>query len=61
MTLPQKAPANFNGFDEARERGRAEMLRAVCVEIRRLSLSSKAPELEQLYVKITAQGFLPSL
>lgn len=56
-----QTPANFNGFDESRERGRAEMLRAICVEIRRLSQTTKSPELDQLYGTITAQGFLSLL
>ena len=56
-----QTPANFNGFDEARERGRAEMLRAICVEICRLSLLTKSPELERLYDTITARGFMRSL
>ena len=56
-----QTPANFNGFDESRERGRQEMFRAVCAEIRRQALLTKAPELEELYRTITAPGFVRSL
>jgi hypothetical protein len=59
VNVERQLPANLNGVDESRESGRAEMLRAVCVALRKLSLQVEDPRtLELLYKTITARGFL---